>query len=139
VITRRRRIAELAHVVEQLAVVIGAGCSLAVAMDRMVARGQGPVIDELTTVGAWMRDGQPAVRALRHWSMMTACDTTGRVAAAVASAPSGGDLAQRLSVLADVLHQRVHDERLAAMQRAARIAWTACGLAIVVALASTLP
>jgi Flp pilus assembly protein TadB len=138
-ITRRRRTAELADVVELLAVLVGTGCSPADAIDRVLQRGRGLVIDELTIVRGWMRDGQPAVRALRRWSLATACDIAGRLAAAVAAAASTGELAQRLHTLADVVHQRVHDERLAALQRGARIAWASWVLAVAVVLVAALP
>ena len=134
----RRRTAELAYVVELLAVLVGAGCSLPVAIDRVLQRGHGLVIDELTTVRGWMREGQPAARALRRWSMTTSCDVTGRLAAAVAATAPAEALAQRLHVLADVVYQRVHDERLAALHRIARIAWATCLLAGVAALAVAL-
>jgi type II secretory pathway component PulF len=138
-IARRRRTAELAYVVELLAVLIGAGCSLSVAIDRVLQRGRGLVIEELAIVRGWMREGQPAVRALRRWSMTTSCDMTGRLAAAVAATASVEELAQRLHVLADVAYQRVHDEQLAAMQRIVRIVWATWLLAVVAALAVAVP
>jgi tight adherence protein C len=136
---RSRRTAEMAEVVELLAVLVGAGSSLSAAIDRVLQHGRGLVIDELTIVRGWMRDGQPPARALRRWSMTTACDTAGRLAAAAAATASTGELAQRLHALADVVYQRVHDERLAALQRIARIAWASWVLAVVAVLAAALP
>jgi len=138
-VARRRRTAELAYVVELLAVLIGAGCSLPVAIDQVLQRGRGLVIEELAIVRGWMREGHPVVRALRRWSMTTSCDMTGRLAAAVTATASVEELAQRLHALADVMYQRVHDERLAAMQRIARIAWATWLLAVVAALAAARP
>lgn len=136
---RRRRTAELGQVVEHLALLVGAGCSLVGAMDQLPQRGHGMVIDEVATVAGWIRDGQPAAQALRRWATMAACDGVGRLAAAVSSASSAGELAHRLAALAAVLRERAHDERMAAVERATRMAWAATMLAALAALATAPP
>jgi hypothetical protein len=135
---RRRRTAELGQVVEHLAVVVGTGCGLVIAMDRTVQRARGTVVDELATVAGWIRDGQPVAYALRRWATMTTCDGAGRLAAAARSAASADELAHRLAALAAALHERAHDERMAAVQRATRVAWAATALAAMAIMATVL-
>jgi Flp pilus assembly protein TadB len=136
---RRRRTAELGDVVEQLAALVAIGCGLVVAMERVAERGHGTVADDLASVAGWLRDGQPAERALRRWADTAASPGVGRLAATARAATPAGDLAQRLSTLAGALREQAHDERVAAAQRVARLAWAATTLAVVAALATALP
>lgn len=136
---RRRRTAELGAVIEHLAVLVGTGCSLVVGIDQLVHRAHGTVADELATVAAWIQDGQPPAHALRRWATTAACDGAGRLAAAVGSATSTGELAHRLAGLAAALRDRAHDERLAVVHLAVRVTWAATALAAVAALATSVP
>jgi hypothetical protein len=109
------------------------------AIDRVVLDGHGTLIDELRIVSGWVRDGQPVARALRRWVVGGGGGgTAGRVAVAAASAASTEELAQRLAALADELHDQAHDERLAATQRSARLAWIASAFGLVVAVTTVL-
>ncbi|HSK97693.1 MAG TPA: hypothetical protein VK891_13820, partial [Euzebyales bacterium] len=90
-------------------------------------------------VAGWLRDGQPAERALRRWADTVASDGVGRLAAAARAAASAGDLAQRLFVLAAALRERAHDERMATAQRVALVTWVATLLTTVTAIAAALP
>jgi hypothetical protein len=109
------------------------------AIDHIVRDGRGTQIDELAMVAGWIHDGQPVARALRRWVTAGGGDVAGRLAAAVTSAAATDELARRLAALADELQDRAYDERLAATQRGARIAWTASALGLVAAITAALP
>src|SRR5690606_24293579 len=86
---RRRRIAELAVISEQLALLSEFGYDLAAAAEWIVARGRGVTVGDLAVVTRWMRAGQPPADALRRWAAARGCVAVGRLATAVELTPPG--------------------------------------------------
>lgn len=131
---RWRRDAELAEIVGGVAVLVALGRNLPSAVQQVVEHGRGAVVDDLTVVEGWMRDGLPAHAALRRWSGAAACDAVGRLAAAAAGPPD--DVVARLDELAAALRQRAHDGRMAALGVVSHAVWLVSLLAGVVAVAT---
>lgn len=129
---RWRRDAELAEVVGHLAMLVALGCSLPLAVRQVVADGRGALVDDLSVVAGWMRDGLPAPVALRRWAGVARYDGVSRLAA-VAGAP-GDDVVARLDDLAAALHQRAHDQRMAVLGAVAHGVWLGTLLSVVVAV-----
>jgi hypothetical protein len=129
---RWRRDAQLAEIVGHLAMLVALGSSLPLAVRQVVAQGRGALVDDLSVVAGWMRDGLPAPVALRRWAGVAGCDGVSRLAA-VAGAP-GDDMVARLDDLAAALHQRAHDHRMAVLGAVAHGVWFMTLLAAVVAV-----
>jgi hypothetical protein len=127
----RRRTAQLAQVVERLALLHAAGHDLPSAVDHVVGAGRGPVAAELGGVAAQLSAGTPAGAAFRSWAQRSDCPHVAQLAADLrACADAGGTTAvldrhaRRLSGVA--VRDVVHVLRL----RTAAV-WAAAGIACV--------
>lgn len=123
---RRRRLeAELPVVVEQLAELVSAGCGVAAATARVAWRGRGAVADDLAGVAEQLRAGRPPAAVWRQWGASSGSDAVGALACTLALDQPATDLADKLRRHAQLLRQRGHDERLAAVARRVWLVWLA--------------
>lgn len=109
----RRRTAQLAQVVERLALLHAAGHDLPSAVDHVVGTGRGPVVAELGGVAAQLSAGTPAGAAFRSWAQRSGCPHVAQLAADLRVCADAGGMtavldrhARRLSgvALRDVVH-----------------------------------
>lgn len=106
VVRRRRRIeAQLPDVVELLALVVGAGQGPVDAIERIVALGQGDLIDELAVTLAEIRSGVVLTTALDHMDQRVDSPQVSRLTEAIAVALERG------TPLAEVLRAQAADAR----------------------------
>lgn len=101
----RRMVEEFPIVAELLALSVAAGEGPVQALTRVVHRTVGPLSQELATVLAQVRTGQPVGEAFEEWGNRTGLAVVNRFARSVAVAVERG------TPLAEVLHAQVGDVR----------------------------
>lgn len=101
----RRIVTEFPSVAELLALAVTAGESPVAALDRVVARSNGPLSEELGDVLADIRGGEPVTAAFDRLASRTGLPLLARFAAGLATAVDRG------TPLADVLHAQAADVR----------------------------
>jgi tight adherence protein C len=101
----RRMVAEFPSLAALLALSVAAGEAPVAALDRVVARSNGPLSVELARVLAQVRTGQPVAAAFDDLAARTGLPLVARFAAGVATAVERG------TPLADVLHAQAADVR----------------------------
>lgn len=131
-----RRTAQLAQVVDRLAVLVGVGDGLDRAIVRIARTGRGPVADELDAVAASLGDGVPVPSALRSWARQAACPHVAQLAADLRTCTSVDDAAGVLERHARVLRQRADRNELWRLCVRVTVIWvTAAAAAAATALA----
>ncbi len=118
---------ELYTVNQLLALHVRSGAGPMQAVQRVVERGRGAVIDELETVLTWVRSGQQEAAAFRRAADLTPCKSAARTYQMFAlAAERGSDLGGALLVVGDDLRdaRRENLRKHAVKQRAAMLAPT---------------
>ena len=114
---------ELPVVTEQLAMRMGAGASLTVALDLVASRGRGAVARDLTRVVARVRQGASARQALAEWADLAAVDPVTRLVSVLQLDRDTGDLGRLLAAEARSLRQEQHRELVAAAEKQGQQVW----------------
>lgn len=123
---------ELPVVTEQLAMRMGAGASLTVALDRVASRGRGAVARDLTRVVARVRQGTSAGRALAEWADLADVDAVTRLVGVLQLDRDTGDLGRLLAAEARSLRQEQHRELVAAAEKQGQQVWVPVTVAALV-------
>lgn len=134
---RTRMRLELVTVDQVLAIHVRAGAGPVQALLRVIARGQGEVVDELRAIVASIRTGRSEVEAFRHAAQTTAEPHAARTYRLFAlAAEQGADLGVALRALSDDLRAVRRDElrRQATRRRAAMLVPTIAVLAPIMLL-----
>jgi tight adherence protein C len=114
---------ELPVVTEQLAMRMGAGASLTVALDRVASRGQGAVARDLARVVARIRQGASSERALAEWADLADVDAVSRLVGVLQLDRDTGDLGRLLAAEARSLRQEQHRELVAVTEKRGQQVW----------------
>jgi tight adherence protein C len=114
---------ELPVVTEQLAMRMGAGASLTVAIERVAARGRGAVARDLARVAARIRQGAPAERALAEWADLASVDAVTRLVGVLQLDRETGDLGRLLAAEARSLRQDQHRHLVEVAEKHGQQVW----------------
>lgn len=114
---------ELPVVTEQLAMRMGAGASLTVALDRVAGRGQGAVARDLTRVTARIRQGAATDRALAEWADLAAVDAVTRLVGVLQLDRDTGDLGRLLAAEARSLRADQHRHLVEVAEKRGQQVW----------------
>lgn len=134
---RTRMRLELVTVDQVLAIHVRAGAGPVQAIMRVIARGEGVVVDELRSIVASIRAGRSEAEAFRHAAQQTAEPHAARTYRLFAlAAEQGADLGEALRALSDDLRDVRRDElrRQATRRRAAMLVPTIAVLAPIMLL-----
>lgn len=123
---------ELPVVTEQLAMRMGAGASLTVAIDRVASRGRGAVARDLARVSARIRQGAPAERALAEWADLAAVDAVTRLVGVLQLDRETGDLGRLLAAEARSLRQEQHRHLIEVAEKRGQQVWVPVTVAALV-------
>lgn len=123
---------ELPVVTEQLAMRMGAGASLTVALDRVAGRGRGAVARDLTRVVARVRQGASARQALEEWADLAAVDAVTRLVGVLQLDRDTGDLGRLLAAEARSMRQEQHRELVAVAEKRGQQVWVPVTVAALV-------
>jgi len=133
---------ELYTVAQMIAMYLRAGRGSVQAVQALVERGDGPVVDELREALAWMAGGRAQADAYDELAIMTSEPAAARLYMMLADAArAGGDLADSLlSVSDDLRNERREDhERMNTKRRGAMLIPTIAVMAPVVILRVVAP
>lgn len=114
---------ELPVVTEQLAMRMGAGASLTVAIERVAARGRGAAARDLTRVAARVRQGASAHRALAEWADLAAVDAVSRLVSVLQLDRDTGDLGRLLTAEARALREEQHRHLIEVAEKRGQQVW----------------
>jgi tight adherence protein C len=114
---------ELPVVTEQLAMRMGAGASLTVAIERVAARGRGAAARDLTRVAARVRQGASADRALAEWADLAAVDAVTRLVSVLQLDRDTGDLGRLLTAEARTLREEQHRHLIEVAEKRGQQVW----------------
>lgn len=114
---------ELPVVTEQLAMRMGAGASLTVALDRVASRGRGAVARDLARVTARIRHGAATDRALAEWADLAAVDAVTRLVSILQLDRETGDLGRLLAAEARTLRQEQHRHLIEVAEKRGQQVW----------------
>lgn len=114
---------ELPVVTEQLAMRMGAGASLTVAIERVAARGRGAAARDLTRVAARVRQGASADRALAEWADLAAVDAVTRLVSVLQLDRDTGDLGRLLAAEARTLREEQHRHLIEVAEKRGQQVW----------------
>lgn len=123
---------ELPVVTEQLAMRMGAGASLTVALERVASRGRGAVARDLTRVTARIRQGAAADRALAEWADLAAVDAVTRLVSVLQLDRDTGDLGRLLAAEARTLRQEQHRHLVEVAEKRGQQVWVPVTVAALV-------
>ncbi|WP_052664576.1 type II secretion system F family protein [Nitriliruptor alkaliphilus] len=123
---------ELPVVTEQLAMRMGAGASLTVALERVASRGRGAVARDLTRVTARIRQGVAADRALAEWADLAAVDAVTRLVSVLQLDRDTGDLGRLLAAEARTLRQEQHRHLIEVAEKRGQQVWVPVTVAALV-------
>jgi len=122
----RRRLAvtdELPVVMEQLAMLLGAGYSLGSALNRLARRGSGAVAQDLQRVTNRVRQGLSEEAALREWASIAGVADISRLVDVLALNRHGADLARLVGEEARAARGEAHRALLETIERRAQLVW----------------
>jgi Flp pilus assembly protein TadB len=114
---------ELPVVAEQLGVLVGAGFSLAAAVQRLGERTHGRTARELTLVSRSLRQGVPEADALRSWERRTGVDAVGRLVRVLSMHRDAGDLGRLVSAEARATRDETHRLLVEQIERRSQLVW----------------
>lgn len=124
-----RRHAQLAQVLDRLALLLGVGHDLRAAVDHVVAAGRGPVVAELAGVAGQLASGTPAAAAVRSWGRRAACPYVAQLAADLRRCVGADDVTTVVERHALRLQRAVVREQVRASRLRAAAVWVAAAVA----------
>jgi tight adherence protein C len=114
---------ELPVVAEQLGMLLGAGYSLAGALERVAHRGRGAVATDLRRVLARIRQGVDETAALREWAELADVDAVDRLVSVLALNRESSDLGRLIATEARAIRRDVQRDLLETMERRGQQVW----------------
>lgn len=120
---QRRTFLELPVVSEQLAMLLGAGYSLAAALNRIAARGSGACATDLARVCDRMRQGLSEREALLEWAESVDVPAVHRLVGVLALNRQAGDLSRLISDEARSVRRDAQRELVEAIERRTQMVW----------------
>ncbi len=114
---------ELPVVAEQLGMLLGAGYSLAGALERVGHRGRGAVATDLRRVLARIRQGVDETAALREWAELADVDAVDRLVSVLALNRESSDLGRLIAAEARAIRRDVQRDLLEVMERRGQQVW----------------
>lgn len=120
---QRRVFLELPVVSEQLAMLLSAGFSLGAALNRLAARGDGAVAEDLGRVTGRIRQGLIEIDALREWADVARVDAVDRLVPVLALNREASDLGRLISDEARAIRRDVHRQLVETMERRSQQVW----------------
>ncbi len=120
---QRRIQLELPVVAEQLGILIGAGFSLAAALQRLGERGRGRTARELVLISQSLRQGVPESDALRSWARRTGVESVERLVRVLSMHRDAGDLGRLISAEARATRDEAHRHLVEVIERRSQLVW----------------
>lgn len=120
---QRRTRLELPVVAEQLALLLSAGYSLGMALNRLAQRGEGAIAQDLRRVMARVRQGLTEIEACREWAAIVRVDAVDRLLPVLALNTEATDLGRLLSEEARAIRRDVQRELVETMERRSQSVW----------------
>ncbi len=120
---RRRLVAELPVVAEQLGMLLGAGYSLGAALARVTARGTGTIPHDLDRVTNRVRQGLSISDALDEWAARAQVPALRRLVQVLALHQTATDLGPLISTEARTIRAEAHQELIAQTEKRAQLVW----------------
>ncbi|MFA9432663.1 type II secretion system F family protein [Egicoccus sp. AB-alg2] len=114
---------ELPVVAEQIAMLLGAGYSLAAALDRVASRGQGAVARDLRRVLARIRQGLDEEHALQEWAELADVPSVDRLVSVLALNREASDLGRLIAEEARAIRGDVQRELVERLERRGQQVW----------------
>ena len=110
-------------VAEQTGMLLGAGYSLAGALERVATRGSGVVARDLRRVLARIRQGADEDRALAEWAELSDVDAVERFTSVLALNREATDLGRLIAEEARSIRRDVQRELVETMERRSQQVW----------------
>lgn len=120
---KRSLFLELPVVAEQTGMLLGAGYSLAGALERVATRGSGAVARDLRRVLARIRQGADEDRALAEWAELSDVDAVERFTSVLALNREATDLGRLIAEEARSIRRDVQRELVETMERRSQQVW----------------
>lgn len=114
---------ELPVVAEQIGMLLGAGFSLAAALDRVSRRGQGACARDLRRVLGRIRQGVDERDALREWSALADVDAVERFVSVLALNRDATDLGRLIATEARGIRRDVQRELIESLEKRGQQVW----------------
>lgn len=114
---------ELPTIAEQLAMLLGAGHSVAAALSRLGERGTGPCAADLRHVTRRLQQGVDEADALREWADLRPCPGVVHLVGVLTLAREATDLDRLVEQEAEAIRADAHRELLAVLERRAQQVW----------------
>ncbi|HSK25035.1 MAG TPA: type II secretion system F family protein [Egicoccus sp.] len=114
---------ELPVVAEQIAMLLGAGYSLAGALDRVASRGRGAVASDLRRVLSRIRQGVGEEAALQEWSELADVVSVDRFVSVLALNREASDLGRLIAEEARAIRAEVQRELVEQLERRGQQVW----------------
>jgi tight adherence protein C len=120
---QRRLFLELPVVAEQLGMLIGAGYSLAAALNRIAQRGNGACATDLRRVCSRMRHGLSETAALQEWADTATVPALHRLVAVLALNRQAGDLSRLIADEARSIRRDAQRDLVESIERRTQMVW----------------
>ncbi len=120
---QERLLAELPVVAEQIGMSLGAGWSLAGALERVAARGSGACARDLRRVVARLGHGLDERRALREWAERARLDAVDRLVGVLSLERETADLGALVAAEARQARQEAHRRLVESIERRNQQVW----------------
>jgi len=120
---QRRLFLELPVVAEQLAMLLGAGYSMAAALSRLAQRGSGACAQDLARVCARMRQGLSDTDALNEWAVTADVSTLHRLVNVLALNRQAADLSKLITDEARSARRDAHRDLIETIERRTQMVW----------------
>jgi len=114
---------ELPVAAEQLGILIGAGYSLAAALQRLAERGRGRTASELALVCRNLRQGVPEATALANWDHRCGVDAVSRLVRVLAMHRDAGDLGRLITAEARATRAETHRVLVQLIEQRSQLVW----------------
>jgi tight adherence protein C len=120
---KRRLVAELPVVCEQIGMLLSSGYSLSATLARLASRSDGAIARDLRRVLARMRTGIDEATALREWSDLAQVDGVRRLVAVLALNRETTDLGRLISDEARALRRDEQRRLIEQIERRSQLVW----------------
>jgi tight adherence protein C len=120
---QRRIFLELPVVAEQLGMLVGAGYSLAAALNRIAQRGNGACATDLRRVCSRMRHGLSEAAALQEWADTAAVPALHRLVAVLALNRQAADLSRLVADEARSIRRDAQRDLIESIERRTQMVW----------------
>ena len=129
---QRRIFLELPVVAEQLGMLLGAGYSLAAALNRIAQRGTGACAADLTRVCARMRQGLSDTAALAEWASTADVPALDRLVGVLALNRQAADLSRLIAEESRTIRRDAQRDLVESIERRTQMVWVPVTVAALV-------